>query len=139
MTSDKLRGIRYLLVGGFNVGFTLAVFWLLDMLYSATIGVQAVYWISALLGISNGFVWQRLLVWRSRNRWHAEFLRFLALNLVTSVTNSVMLYVAVDLARFYAFPSQVVITAILVVLSFLLARSWVFRSTQAHERNENSN
>lgn len=122
------QAVRYLLVGGFNVGFTLAVFWILDRLYSATIGVQAVYWISAVVGIANGFAWQRLVVWRSRNRWHAEFFRFLTLNLVVSVTNSLILLLAVEVLRFEAFPSQVVITGVLVIASFLLSRGWVFRS-----------
>jgi putative flippase GtrA len=120
------QGIRYLVVGGCNVCFTLAVFWVLDRLYSDTIGVQGVYWVSASLGIANGFIWQRLLVWRSRNSWRREFLRFLALNLGVSLANSLLLLVAVEVAEFEAFPSQVVITAVLVITSFLLARLWVF-------------
>lgn len=127
MRTNTWQKIRYLGVGGFNVGFTLAMFWILDKLYAATIGVQAVYWISALLGVANGFVWQRLLVWRSSNRWHAEFLRFLMLNIIASVANSLLLYLAVDVAAFDAFPSQVFITAVLVVFTFLLTRNWVFR------------
>lgn len=129
MSSTTSQGIRYLVVGGFNVGFTLVVFWILDRLYSAAIGVQPVYWISAVLGIANGFIWQRLLVWRSRNRWHTEFLRFLTVNIITSLSNSLLLYLAVGLAKFAAFPSQVVITGLLVVMSFFLARSWVFRGS----------
>jgi putative flippase GtrA len=127
MTNTASQGLRYLLVGGFNTGFTLGVFWILDRLYSQTLGVQAVYWTAAFVGIANGFVWQRLLVWRSRNRWRAEFARFLAMNLAVSATNSLALYCAVSRAGFSPFASQVVITAALVALSFLLARSWVFR------------
>ena len=138
MSSARWQGIRYLLVGGFNVGFTLGVFWLLDRLFSSSIGVQPVYWTSALLGIANGFLWQRLLVWRSRDRVHDEFLRFLGLNLGVSVVNSLLLLLAVDGLRFAAFPSQVVITAVLVVVSFVISRSWVFRNRlppeQAPER-----
>lgn len=122
------QAIRYGLVGAFNVGFTLAVFWILDREFSATIGVQPVYWISALLGIANGFVWQRVLVWRSGNRWQHEFARFLVLNLSVSTANSILLYVAVSLLRCEAFPSQVVITGILVIVTFFIARGWVFRA-----------
>lgn len=122
------QGIRYIAVGALNVGFTLSAFWVLDHLYSRVIGVQAVYWISAILGIISGFVWQRLLVWRSRNRWHREFVRFLAVNLLVSATNSALLLVAVDLWHLTAFPSQVAITGVLLVVSFTLARAWVFRT-----------
>lgn len=129
MTRLTGQAFRYLLVGGFNVGFTLAVFWLLDRSFSSTIGVQPVYWVSALLGIANGFVWQRVFVWRSENGWRREFTRFLILNLSISAANSLLLFVAVSKLRFDAFPSQVVITAVLVVATFLLTRGWVFKST----------
>lgn len=131
---NKLSGqaLRYMLVGGFNVGFTLAVFWMLNREFSSAIGVQPVYWISALLGIANGFVWQRLFVWRSANRWHREFGRFLVLNLSISATNSVLLYVAVSLLQFDAFPSQVVIAGVLVIVTFLITRGWVFKTRSQH-------
>lgn len=122
------QAVRYLVIGGLNVGFTLTVFWILDREFSSSIGVQPVYWISALLGIANGFVWQRIFVWRSGNRWHHEFAKFLVLNLSVSAANSLLLYVAVSLLQFDAFPSQVVITGALVVTTFLLARGWVFKT-----------
>lgn len=120
------QALRYLLVGGGNVVFTLAVFWLFDRLWTETLGVQAVYWSSALIGIINGFVWQRLLVWRSRGSWRREFLKFVAVNLAVSSANSGLLFLAVTLAGWAAFPSQVVITAVLVVATFLINRAWVF-------------
>jgi len=131
LSSLHWQGVRYLAVGGFNVGFTLAVFWVLDSLYAHAIGVQAVYWTSALLGIISGFIWQRLLVWRSRARWHREFLKFLALNFTMAVVNSSLLFVTVTLWRYPAFPSQVVITACLLVISFLVTRAWVFGGDRA--------
>lgn len=118
--------LRYLLVGGGNVAFTLAVFWLFDRLWTDTIGVQAVYWSSSLIGIINGFVWQRILVWRSRGSWRGEFVKFVVVNLAVSITNSGLLFLAVTLVGWPAFPSQVVITAVLVVATFLINRAWVF-------------
>ncbi|NTV38400.1 MAG: GtrA family protein [Demequinaceae bacterium] len=130
MSKLSWQALRYMLVGGFNVGFTLAVFWILDREFSSSIGVQPVYWMSALLGIANGFVWQRIFVWRSANRWHREFARFLVLNLSISATNSFLLFVAVSVMNLEAFPSQVVITCVLVVITFILTRGWVFRTRQ---------
>lgn len=125
------HSVRFLAVGSFNVLFTLAVFWVLDRFLSSTIGVQGAYWIAALLGIVNGFVWQRLLVWRSKSRWHAEFVRFLVFNLAASVVNSLLLLIAVEVLHLPAFPSQVVFTAVFVVISFLGNRGWVFRARTA--------
>lgn len=122
------QGVRYLLVGAYNVGFTLAVFWVLDTLWGEEIGVQAVYWISAVLGVINGFVFQRLFVWKSDAAWHGELLKFFLLNAAVSVVNSALLFVTVTLWHLPAFPSQVGITAILTITSFFVSRNWVFRA-----------
>lgn len=128
MNKTATQGLRYASVGAFNVAFTLAVFWALNRFFVDSLGVQGVYWISALLGIVNGFVWQRLLVWKSHGRWHSEFLRFLIMNLLTSLVNSLLLLLTVQWAGLPTFPSQVAITGVLVVASFIIARGWVFRT-----------
>lgn len=120
--------LRYLIVGGGNVAFTLAVFWLFDRLWTDTIGVQAVYWSSSLIGIINGFIWQRILVWRSTGSWRKEFLKFVVVNLAVSIANSGLLFLTVTLIGWPAFLSQVAITAVLVLTTFLINRAWVFRA-----------
>ena len=128
MNGTHLRGqsVRYLVVGAYNVVFTLAVFWILDTLWGSVIGVQAVYWTSAVLGVLNGFIFQRLFVWRSTRAWHGELLKFFVLNAAASAVNSFLLYLAVTRWGFPAFPSQVVITGFLVVALFFVNRIWVF-------------
>jgi putative flippase GtrA len=128
MTGRVLAGqsVRYLFVGAYNVLFTLAAFWLLETLWGDDVGVQAVYWVSALLGVLNGFISQRLFVWRSRGAWHGELLKFLAVNVIVALANSALLFLTVTLWGLPAFPSQVAITAVLVVLAFFANRTWVF-------------
>lgn len=127
------QGIRYLAVGAYNVLFTLVVFWVLDTLWGATIGVQAVYWTSALLGVVNGYVAQRLFVWRTSASWRGELTKFFVLNIVVSVTNSALLFITVTLWMLPTFPSQVAITAVLTVASFLVNRNWVFRTSRGEK------
>lgn len=122
------EGVRYLIVGAYNTLFTLAVFWVLDTLWGETLGVQAVYWISALLGIVNGFVSQRIFVWRSQGAWHGELFKFFVVNVLVALANSGLLFLTVTLGGLPAFPSQVGITAVLVVLAFFTNRKWVFGS-----------
>lgn len=131
------QGGRYLAVGIYNVGFTLAVFWLLDTFLGETLGVQAVYWISAGLGIINGFIFQRLVVWRSRGMWRRELAKFAVVNLAVSLINSFLLFLTVTLWGLPAFPSQVGITAVLLIATFIVNRQWVFRATQPSAREEN--
>ncbi|KQZ84827.1 hypothetical protein ASD56_00030 [Microbacterium sp. Root166] len=134
MTGQTLAGqsVRYLFVGVYNVLFTLAAFWLLDTLWGALVGVQTVYWTSALLGIVNGFISQRLFVWRSKGAWRGELLRFLVVNVIVAIANSALLFVTVTLWGLPAFPSQVAITAVLVVLAFFANRTWVFGGVEKH-------
>lgn len=119
--------MRYVIVGVYNVAFTLGVFWLLDHFWGAEIGVQTVYWTSAVLGVINGFIAQRLFVWRSTGAWHGELVKFFALNAAVSTVNSFLLFLTVTLWHLAAFPSQVVITGLLTLTSFLVSRNWVFR------------
>jgi glycosyltransferase involved in cell wall biosynthesis/putative flippase GtrA len=114
--------------------FTLAVFGLLDWIYGKIIGVQATYWISAAIGVVNGFIWQRTLVWRSENRWHGEFARFFLLNIAAAASNSLMLFVAVDRLALPALPSEISITVILVGASFIVTRFWVFRTAKGGDQ-----
>jgi len=134
----KEQSVRYVIVGGYNVTFSLAAFWLLDVLWGPQIGVQAVYWTSAVLGVVNGFVSQRIFVWRSDSRWHSEFVKFIALNAAVSVVNSALLFVTVTLWGLPAFPSQVVITGVLIVLSFFVNRHWVFKQQSPASTKGNS-
>ena len=127
------QGIRYLAVGAYNVLFTLAVFWILDTVWGATIGVQAVYWTSALLGVINGYVTQRIFVWRTSASWRGELAKFFVLNILVSVSNSALLFLMVTLWTLPAFPSQVAITAVLTVASFFVNRNWVFRTPRGEK------
>jgi putative flippase GtrA len=127
------QGVRFLLVGGYNVAFTLAVFWLLDHFWGETIGVQAVYWTSAVLGVVNGFIAQRLFVWKSRGAWRGELVKFFVLNAAVSAVNSLLLFLTVTLWHLPAFPSQVVITGLLTLTSFFVSRNWVFRTMHTSE------
>lgn len=120
------QGLRYLIVGAYNTLFTLAVFWLLDALWGQALGVQAVYWIAAVAGIVNGFVSQRVFVWKATGAWRRELAKFFIVNLSVSVVNSALLFLTVTLWGLATFPSQVGITALLVILAFFANRHWVF-------------
>lgn len=125
-SSTGAQGALYLIVGAYNVAFTLAVFWLLDQVWGSRVNIQVIYWTSAVLGVINGFFFQRIFVWRSRGRWHRELVRFGIVNAAVAVANSLLLALTVTTWGLPAFPAQVVITAVLVVATFFANRRWVF-------------
>jgi putative flippase GtrA len=130
------QSVRYVIVGAYNVAFTLAVFWLLDTVWGESIGVQAVYWISAATGIVNGFIFQKIFVWKSGARWRGELVKFIALNVLVSLVNSFLLFVTVTLWELPAFPSQIFITGALVLTSFFVNRHWVFSRASIETEDE---
>jgi putative flippase GtrA len=131
MNLVKILEIRYVLVGAGNVVFTLVAFWLVNNFWGNDIGLQSAYWLSAGLGVVNGFIWQRALVWRSKTAWHREFPKFLLLNFVIAVANSFLLHLFVTLLGCETYLSQILITIVLVATSFVVSRFWVFRTSDS--------
>lgn len=131
MNVVKILEVRYVLVGAGNVAFTLAAFWVLNHFWGNEIGLQSAYWVSASIGLVNGFIWQRALVWRSKTAWHREFPKFLLLNIAIAAANSTLLHLFVTVLGFETYLTQFSITIALVLSSFVVSRFWVFRNGEA--------
>lgn len=122
--------LRFLVIGVLNVGFTLCVFSLLSLNFEHTVNIQVIYWTSSLIGIINGFIWQRVLVWKAHSNWKTEFVKFVILNLAISCINSALLALLVQLWGWQSIPSQIFITAVLVAFSYIANKLWVFKTQQ---------
>lgn len=120
--------VRYLLVGVYNVGFTFFIYSMLLFLVGATAHIQLIYWISALLGIINGFIFQKRFVWKDKQGWKSQIVKFLTLNLCISGLNSVALFVFVTQMRLNPYVSQLTITLVLIIFSYFVSRYWVFKN-----------
>lgn len=119
--------IRYSAVGVANTGFTFGLFVVFQLTISSFVGLQATYWLAAVIGIGNGFLWQRLLVWKNSKVAVSVVVRFFAVNLSVSAINSLLLELFVSRLTWEPIPAQFVITVTLVPLSFLVLKYWVFR------------
>ena len=118
--------IRYLIVGIYNVGFTYVAFSLLFLCCEKYIGIQWVYWISAVLGIVNGFLFQKTFVWRVQGSWKRQILKFVLLNLIVSAVNSLALFFFVTKSMLNPYITQLLITLVLVVCSYFISKLWIF-------------
>lgn len=119
--------IRYLIVGIYNVGFTYLAFSLLFLIYEKYIGIQWVYWISAVLGIVNGFFFQKTFVWRVKGSWKKQIAKFVLMNLVVSAINSLALFILVTKLMLNPYITQLLITLVLVICSYFISKLWIFK------------
>jgi putative flippase GtrA len=73
---DTNRRIRFLVVGGWNTVVGWTTFFVLYALLSTWLNYLVIATISYVLIVTNAFVCQRMLVFRSRTPWPAAYLRF---------------------------------------------------------------
>ena len=118
---------RFLFIGVWNTLFGLAAF----ALANATIGRTAGYVVSVTLmfavAIPQAHLAQRLWVWRSHAPYLPELIRFSWVFVVAYVANLILLAFAVEILNTATLPSQVVISGLIAVATYVIHRSWTFR------------
>lgn len=119
--------VRYLIVGIWNTLFSFAFFWILLFLLETRIGYLVVLTIAYPVTVIHAHFMQRRFVWLSNSAYRPELLRFVTMYVVLYVANLVLLYLAVDIQSLDPFWSQVTISLILIILSFLMNKRWTFQ------------
>jgi len=125
--SDK---IRYLVIGGWNTLFSYAMFFISHQLLSPPLTLREALTCSWIVGVTQAFITQRTLVWRSKERIHAEFAKFIVVSIAQFAVNIVALTVAVERLHLPVLASQLVITMIIIACTYYAMREWTF--TQSH-------
>ena len=119
--------VRFVLVGGVNTVLSTALFivfqlWFGDRTYSfVPLGLA---WIISLVCV---FFPHRLLVFKVRGHVLRDFGRFVLVNAGAFGINVGVLFLASDVLGWPRIPSQLVITAVSVVISFLGHKHFSFR------------
>jgi putative flippase GtrA len=131
---SRRREFAFLVVGGANTVFSLAVFALLH----ASVGDRAPYLalllVTYAIGIVVSFVSQRLLVFRVQGRPLGDFLRFVAVQLVAFALNAVLLAAVVEVAGVPVVPAQAVALATVVVVTYYSHLHFTFRRPRATDQ-----
>lgn len=118
--------ILYLVIGGWNTVFGYGVWAVLQ----ATLGNYLHYLVVVLLAwpiaVLNAYLGYRYVVFRSRGPVLKEFGRFSLVYVVTLVVNLMLLPVALTVLPFNIYLVQAILTALVVVSSYLSHRYYSF-------------
>jgi putative flippase GtrA len=122
------RALRYLFVGIYNTGVGYMIFYSINCAFDSTLHYLIVLVISYLLSLTHAYFGQRLLVFRSTDRWGMEYLRFLLVNLSGMLTNALLLFFFIELG-IGLMMAQAVSVVIVTLLSYIGHRKFSFKST----------
>jgi putative flippase GtrA len=117
------------MVGLLNTFFSLTLFYLLlQILQSAR--YQFVLCICFVIANLQSHYFQRVLVWKSKNPYFSELMRFFAGAVGMFVLNLALLTLLVESLDYATFESQVFLTLLLTILNYFLQKHAVFRAPQ---------
>jgi putative flippase GtrA len=125
--SDK---IRYLVIGSWNTAFSYAMFIICHELLSPPLTLREALTFSWIIGVTQAFITQRTLVWRSKERIHAEFAKFFVVSTAQYGVDVVALTVAVDWLHLPVLASQLVISLIIIACTYYAMREWAFTQSR---------
>lgn len=119
--------VRFLIVGVWNTLFGLLVFSLADVTIGRVAGYLASVSVMFALAVPQAHLAQRVWVWRSHAPYLAELFRFSWVFVVAYVVNVVLLAFAVEVLDAPTLPSQIVISGLIAVSTYVIHRTWTFR------------
>ena len=118
---------RFLLAGGYNTGFGYVVFSGLYLLFGEQVHYLVIAVLAHGIAVINAFIVHRRLVFRSLEPWFASFLRFNMSQLAALAFGITCLYVLVSYGRMRPLLAQALVTAVSVLVTYLLHSRFSFR------------
>lgn len=120
---------RYLIVGLWNTIFGIGIFYLL-LKFLIEIDYRLILFVSLILANLQSHLTQRALVWRSKERYVRELLRFFIGAIGNFVINLLLLTFLVDFLGYETFRSQVFLTLVLTIANYFFQKHAVFKATE---------
>ena len=121
------EGLRYLIVGGWNTVFGIGVFALLWFLLDEVWSYGLVLLVAQVIAVLQAPWSQRTFVWRSKGSFLPELGRFALVYTLTYLANLGLLALSVEILGLPVLGAQMVITFLMVVVTFAVNRTWTFR------------
>ena len=122
------RAIRYLVIGGWNTVFGYLAFAGLYLVLHERIHYLVISCVAHFLAVTNAFIWQRWLVFRSASPWWPAYLRFNAVQLVVLGAGLVGMTIMVEVLHLHPLVAQLVVIAGAVVFGYVMNHRYSFRS-----------
>ena len=121
---ELIRIIKFGIVGCLNTGLNWCLFYLLN-----SIGVY--YIISTIIAYSisvvHSYIWNSKWVFesKSKNKRKSSF-KFIVLNLIGLLINSILMYVSVDIFKFEKMRGLIITTIIVMIINYVVNKLWTF-------------
>jgi len=120
----EFKQVRFLAVGGANTLLTYALYSLL--IYAGAhyfVAISAAY----VLGIINGFMWNKFYTFKSRNKAGGEFIRYVLVYLFGLLISVFVLYLMIDCFEINSYMAGAVNIIFITVLSWTGHRYFSFK------------
>ncbi|HDQ26278.1 MAG TPA: GtrA family protein [bacterium] len=117
---------RFIIVGGFNTVLTYIIY--VALIYCGIhhlVSMAVVY----VIGIVNGYIWNRVFTFKSREKPAGEFVRYAAVYVAVFFIGLAALYLMVDRAGMNPYAAGAVNVAVITVISWLGHRYYTFKAS----------
>lgn len=118
--------VKYVIAGIWNSIFGVVLFATLIHLFEDELGYALILGFSYPISIVQSHYVQRRFVWESSYSYKRELTRFGAVYLFQFAANLTLLSIAVEILGFPVLIAQIVIVAILILISFVINKKWTF-------------
>jgi len=124
------RKLRFIAVGGWNTAFAYLAYFAVFALLHDRIHYLLVSTIAHVTAVTNAFICQRWLVFRTRTPWLSSFMRFNLVQLGVLAGSLAGMTLLVEVMHLRPFLSQMVVMSAAIVASYLLNLSYTFRAAE---------
>jgi len=126
------RGIRYLLVGGWNTMFGYGVFALLYFLLSVRIHYVIIAIISNIIAITMAYAGYKLFVFKTKGNYLSEYLKFHVVYGFSMILGLALLPLFVEFLKLNVYLAQAIATLACISVSFIGHRNFSFKKRANH-------
>lgn len=120
---EKKQFIKYAISGTINTSITLIVY---NILIRLGVNYMISNGIGYFLGIVNGFMLNKLWVFKSHKRVYVLFAKFIIVNTMSLLFSTGLLFLLVHYLYFNKIFAQLITTMITGIINYILNRLWTF-------------
>lgn len=122
--------LRYLLVGAWNTAVGYLIFAVLYLLFGSWVNYITIAVVAHIAAVTQSYITQRLLVFRSRRNWIAEYSRFHLTHLITLVLGLALLSAIVEAIGVSPLFAQAIVAIAIVMVNYFVHQHFTFRATR---------
>ena len=127
---QRSRHLRYLAIGAWNTLAGYAIFAGLYLAFAQQLNYMFIAAISHLFAVTQSFVTQRWIVFRSSSHWLGEYFRFNITHLGSLAIGLTLLPLMVEVFNTPPLIAQAIVTALIVVASYFAHQHFTFRKAK---------